>query len=425
LPYAIALGGLGWFYKVCLCGYVIFTQLALLNVVTAIFVDSSMKAAMNDKQLVIQDEIQREGMSKTELENIFHEASEGNSKVLVQKLHNYLNDEQVKTYLKILDVHFKDPHDLVLVLDANHDGEVDLQEFVKGCLRLKSQRMVDMYSALKDIRPSIGMLARTLSSILQKVEFLEVTQPRLEGLHPPEGTCTDQMECGMNAFMFELKTAASNFQAASTQLQDSQMTLQDMYSSFGELHGSLHSTAGSIDRVSMQLKDCATSMHNMPVADQLARWQQGMQTSQERMVQQLDIILNCAKEKVNEDVGFTQRSWTGTTGGLTEGESCPTSLSPELTQRSFVDDVSSGNARGSHVLSCSNVKLAARLGPSFHVERSTFIAQRGDEDPAPEQPCAEYQSAVVTKEPEAQRNKSSRSCCHNSSDNHSFTCLHR
>jgi len=122
LEYATALGAIGWAYKICLCGYVIFTQLALLNVVTAIFVDSSMKAALDDKQMLIQEEMMREGLHKAELEKLYIEAIEasGASGMLtVQQLRQYLEDDQVKAYLKVMEVHYRESKDLVRVLDKS------------------------------------------------------------------------------------------------------------------------------------------------------------------------------------------------------------------------------------------------------------------------------------------------------------------
>jgi len=435
LQYAIALGSLSPVYKLLLCGYVIFTQLALLNVVTAIFVDSSMNAAMNDKQLVIQDEMVREGLNKTELEKLFDEASEGNSTLSVKKLRQYLEDEQAKTYLKILDVHYREPNELVRVLDANHDGAIDAQEFVKGCLKLKSQRMVDVYSAVLEIRPALSFLKNTLSAIRQKLEVLDKKECEEGDLPAPDGHDNNQIQCDLQASVLELQTAAHSFKNASTQLLDSHVTLENMYSSFGDMQSSLQSTSASIDEVSAKLQDRVTSMYDVPFADQSSRWQHDLQTNQVKMIQQLDIILQSAKEKEHEGWGPGQKSCTGTTEEPTEAESCQTLPSPEVTSVSAIDHIfnPSGTDRGlpsstpraSDGFNTSRLKMAARLGPSFSPHSGTLTVQRGDQDPVPAQPCTELESSVTQQPLEARHCKPSRSCCHDKSESDSFMCLHR
>jgi len=72
--YTDALQVVDWIYKSLFTLFVLLTQLAVLNVITGIFVDSSMNAALNDKQTLIQEEMVRQGMHKIELEQLFMEA---------------------------------------------------------------------------------------------------------------------------------------------------------------------------------------------------------------------------------------------------------------------------------------------------------------------------------------------------------------
>jgi len=435
LQYAVALGSIGWGYKVCLCGYVIFTQLALLNVVTAIFVDSSMNAAMSDKQMVIQDEMMREGLNRMELEKLFNEASEGTGTLTVHQLRQYLEDEQVKTYLKVLEIHYSQPDDLVRVLDGNHDGTIDAQEFVKGCLKLKSQRMVDAYSAILENRKSFSVIKTGISNILGTLgsqgEKKEVRQDENDkGAIASNENKENHMQCDFQAAVFELQTAGSNFQIASKQLQDSRGTLQDLLGDFKALHNNLQSENPNVDRVSAQMQDVATSTHNMPTCDEFTAWQQNVQATQTLMMQQLDVILKHARGNVM--MGLLPKSCTSTNDDVTETESRPTLPSPELTNRSFLEEAltptdtsKSSPSKSPGPSHACRVKLATRLGPCFTNERSSVTAQGGDQDPPPTQPILERDILVETRPTEEQVAKPTRSCFLQNNNDPTFTCLSR
>jgi len=137
-------------YTVALLLYIFATQLALLNVITAIFVDSSMAAALTDKQMLVQEELLREGNSRDELVQVFAEAAEGKTHVPVHKLKQYMMDERVKTYLRVLGIKYATARDFVDTLDVNHNGEVDFEEFVETCLKMKSGFLTDTHAVLQE-----------------------------------------------------------------------------------------------------------------------------------------------------------------------------------------------------------------------------------------------------------------------------------
>lgn len=143
-----SLGTVSWVYTAALVAYIFFTQLALLNVITAVFVDNSMAAALRDKQMVVQEEMLREGKHVAELEEVFFEASEGKDSIKVKTLAGYLKDEQVRAYLQVLGVKYGEPIEIVRKLRANNTGDVDVQEFVEVCFKIKSGFVTDIHAVL-------------------------------------------------------------------------------------------------------------------------------------------------------------------------------------------------------------------------------------------------------------------------------------
>jgi len=89
--------------------YILFAQLALLNVVTGIFVDSLQTAARKDKQEMIQDEMKKDGLLRADLEKAFCEASQDESNMPINQLTEYLMDGHVKAYLRCLGISYHQP----------------------------------------------------------------------------------------------------------------------------------------------------------------------------------------------------------------------------------------------------------------------------------------------------------------------------
>merc|ERR1712194_610841 len=51
----------------------------------------------------------------------------------------HLADDRVKAYFQTLDLDIRKAHTLFKLLDRNDNGEVGIEEFLDGCLRLKGQ----------------------------------------------------------------------------------------------------------------------------------------------------------------------------------------------------------------------------------------------------------------------------------------------
>lgn len=172
-------------YDILFLVYILFTQLALLNVVTGIFVDNSLNSAMEDRQVIIQEEMMREGLYKKELLQIFAEADENQEGfVPVVKLEDYLQDVRVMAYLKTLDVSYNDPRELVECIDANADQKVTAEEFVTGCMAFKSRQVADVCKAIRLSMELSHSIRYTLLHIEQMVS------DQIKSAHVTHKTCS-------------------------------------------------------------------------------------------------------------------------------------------------------------------------------------------------------------------------------------------
>merc|ERR1719291_851011 len=99
------------------------------------------------------------------MRNIFFEIdSECTGTVNKNDLVEFCNDRRVQYYLTALGLDVDDAERLFVLLDENRDGELGLDEFLSGCLRLKGlARSIDVFSLIHQTR----QLCRRIESIDQ------------------------------------------------------------------------------------------------------------------------------------------------------------------------------------------------------------------------------------------------------------------
>jgi voltage-gated sodium channel len=106
------------------CLYVAFFVLAIMNVVTGVFVESALKSAKDDKERTMVNHMQ-------ELFN-----AQCDSSLTWEDFIGMIDNPILVNYFQTIDV---DPNEAGVVfklLDANSDGELTEEEFMNGCLKL-------------------------------------------------------------------------------------------------------------------------------------------------------------------------------------------------------------------------------------------------------------------------------------------------
>eukprot|EP00927_Polykrikos_kofoidii_P011610 TRINITY_DN14958_c0_g1_i1.p1 TRINITY_DN14958_c0_g1~~TRINITY_DN14958_c0_g1_i1.p1 ORF type:complete len:755 (-),score=136.06 TRINITY_DN14958_c0_g1_i1:61-2325(-) len=108
--------------------YVSFTVFAVLNVVTGVFVDSALRAAKVDHDANLFSQLQE----------LFRTIDADNSGVITwSEFAAKIGDPAMVTYFKALDIDAGEAYGLFTLLDVSDSGEINVEEFVFGCLRLR------------------------------------------------------------------------------------------------------------------------------------------------------------------------------------------------------------------------------------------------------------------------------------------------
>lgn len=109
-----------------------------------------------------------------ELKEIFYDADEDESGSLSRdEFEQHLNDERVKAYLQTLDLDVADARGLYRLLDLDGMGEVGIEDFVSGCLRLKGPaKSIDVCTLIFENRRLAGKWVSFAHMVANQLESL-------------------------------------------------------------------------------------------------------------------------------------------------------------------------------------------------------------------------------------------------------------
>mmetsp|Transcript_79637 Transcript_79637/g.179636 ORF Transcript_79637/g.179636 Transcript_79637/m.179636 type:complete len:189 (-) Transcript_79637:41-607(-) len=144
------------------------TYFGVLNIVTAIFVDSAMQSQQHHKDLLIQENVLRKELYSQHLREVFKEIDKDASGCINgDEMEFFLADPSLNLYLESIDVFPNDARSLFRLLDVDNSGEVNIEEFCSGCLRLKGEaKSFDIHCMFLNLERS----QRKLQTILEKID---------------------------------------------------------------------------------------------------------------------------------------------------------------------------------------------------------------------------------------------------------------
>jgi len=132
-------------YIVIFVAYVLFVVVGVMNILTAIFLESASQIAHIDRDLVIQDAMAREKSTMSNMRKILHTAVSQNpltnganlTSITYSLLEALLEDPNTIANLKLMGLDVMEARGLFQLLDVDETKEVDIEEFVTGMMRLK------------------------------------------------------------------------------------------------------------------------------------------------------------------------------------------------------------------------------------------------------------------------------------------------
>jgi len=178
--------------------YTAFWMLAMVNVITGVFVETALASASQDADVVIQEELDKRNSYLNDVKGLFMEADEDNSGLMSwQQFHDLVGDPRVAAYLQSLELDVSEASGLFKLLDTDDGGYVSIEEFLTGCLRLKgSAKEVDVATLLYETK----RMAKGQKAIFQYVKAsIEALDTKLGVVMEPKVTAEALEIMGMGS----------------------------------------------------------------------------------------------------------------------------------------------------------------------------------------------------------------------------------
>ena len=169
--------------------YISLMVLALLNIVTGIFVNDALEFAQLDRDLMARFEMDRRQLDMEKLGNIFATVDVSNTgKISYDEFLVHMDSSEVKALFKVLGLDVSDVCSFFEALDVGGRGEVNLSEFVMGCLNLRgSAKTLDIATLMRENK-------RTTERAEVQARRLEKQLKALERRLPPPAKSVNTLD---------------------------------------------------------------------------------------------------------------------------------------------------------------------------------------------------------------------------------------
>jgi len=118
--------------------YITFVYLGVMNVLTAIFVESGNRIAEYDRDLELEKVTSSKQRTVAELNSLFTEADTDKSGAISgEELDKQLKNPDILARFELLDMDISEARGFFHLLDTDDTGAVSIHEFVHGMMRLK------------------------------------------------------------------------------------------------------------------------------------------------------------------------------------------------------------------------------------------------------------------------------------------------
>jgi len=148
--------------------FISFSSIAMLNVVTGIFVENALLSGTNDREVVITEQIAEKNKNLQNMMNMFMEMDDDQSgSVTIEEFEKHLDDERAIAYFEAMKLDVTEVGTLCMMLDQDQSGNIDMEEFVVGCEKLKGEsRTLDVAIVKFELRA----LTQTFLTFAEMIE---------------------------------------------------------------------------------------------------------------------------------------------------------------------------------------------------------------------------------------------------------------
>lgn len=145
------------------CVYIAFAVLAMLNIVTGVFVDSALMTARHDKDVDLVNTLREVFLNTDE---------DGTGTISLGEFEEHIADSQMDAVFKAVDLDQSEARGLFELIDVENKGEISREDFIMGCLRLKGPaKALDLATLMFDTKRMANMLEEHMEIIEETLVF--------------------------------------------------------------------------------------------------------------------------------------------------------------------------------------------------------------------------------------------------------------
>ena len=161
-------------YGIVFVSYIAIMLVAVLNIITGVFVNEALDMAASDHDVMLHAEQEMKLDHIKKLRQLFHRFdSDAKYALTVEDFESHIKDPEVQVILGMLGLDISEAPAFFNLLDVDRSGEVEIDEFVMGCLNLKGKtNIMDMELAIQETRRMVRKLLDAQKLLNHRVDLL-------------------------------------------------------------------------------------------------------------------------------------------------------------------------------------------------------------------------------------------------------------
>lgn len=156
--------GMEWLFV----AFISFTTFGLLNLVVGVIVENTLASAkINETKMKKKREKDRMRILN-HLREFFEQSDEdGSGTLTMEEVQAAMKDPEAMNKLKLIDLPLDDPHEIFSLLDVDQSGELSIDEFISGCMRIKGNAKSKDLLAVQIAVDTLGTKLTDLTKALE------------------------------------------------------------------------------------------------------------------------------------------------------------------------------------------------------------------------------------------------------------------
>lgn len=160
--------------------FIAVTSFGLLNIVVGVIVESTLRTSENDENKIRRSQERDRHRVFDHLRDIFEYADDdGSGTLTLAEVNRAIAKPEICNKLKMIEFPVEDPKQIFMLLDYDNSGELSIDEFIAGCIRMKgyakSKDLLAAQVAVDTLKRHFTVFQDEMEQLQDKIELLDAT----------------------------------------------------------------------------------------------------------------------------------------------------------------------------------------------------------------------------------------------------------